>query len=42
MDFDVLIATPDAMKIVGALGQVLGPKRFDAKPKSRNSNSPTS
>src|SRR5262245_33355061 len=25
IDFDVCIATPDAMKVVGALGQVLGP-----------------
>jgi len=26
LDFDVAIATPDAMRIVGALGQVLGPR----------------
>ena len=25
-DFDVVIATPDSMRIVGQLGQVLGPK----------------
>ena len=26
MDFDVVIAFPDAMRIVGALGQILGPR----------------
>src|SRR5258706_6147910 len=26
MDFDVVIATPDAMKVVGRLGQVVGPR----------------
>jgi large subunit ribosomal protein L1 len=25
MDFDVVIASPDAMRIVGTLGQILGP-----------------
>ena len=36
-DFDVVVATPDMMGVVGRLGRVLGPKRFNAKPKIRNS-----
>jgi large subunit ribosomal protein L1 len=34
LNYDVVIASPDAMRVVGQLGQILGPRGLMPNPKS--------
>ena len=34
MNFDVVVASPDAVRVVGQLGQILGPRGLMPKPKT--------